>query len=101
MKSSIKTILALALALAPCFAQAVDKCNPPGKDVVCFDARTTGSLGQMHVRKSKTLVIRHLNRIKNDYTLQRGITVLGSQSDLLSGLSFIPTAPGNPPATTP
>jgi hypothetical protein len=110
MTSGMKTILALTLAAAPCFAQAADKpkagssdqqekCKAPGKDTVCFDARTTGSLGQMHVRKSKTLVITHLNRIKNDYTLQRGITVQTAQADLLSGLSFVPTAPANPPAT--
>src|SRR5450631_2264776 len=87
MKISGKTILALALAAAPGWAEDVT-----------FDARTTGSLGQMHVRKSKRLAITHLNRIKNDYQLQRGITVLGPQSDLLSGLIFIPTAPSSAPA---
>src|ERR1039457_6211491 len=87
MKISGKTILAMALAAAPGWAEDVT-----------FDARTTGSLGQMHVRKSKRLAITHLNRIKNDYQLQRGITVLGPQSDLLSGLIFIPTAPSSAPA---
>jgi hypothetical protein len=87
MKISGKTILAMALAAAPGWAEDVT-----------FDARTTGSLGQMHVRKSKKLAITHLNRIKNDYQLQRGITVLGPQSDLLSGLIFIPTAPSSAPA---
>jgi hypothetical protein len=54
----------------------------------------------MHVRRRKKLVVTHLNRIKNDYQLQRGITVQTAQTDLLSGLSFIPTAPGNPPSAT-
>jgi hypothetical protein len=103
MRGYRKTILTLAFAIAPLSAQQANKapvCNPPGKDEVCFDARTTGSLGQMHVRKSKKLVVTHLNRIKNDYQLQRGITVQTAQTDLLSGLSFIPTAPANPPSTT-
>jgi len=41
-----------------------------GKDVVNFHARTTGSLGQIYVCKSKKLVVTHLNRIKNDYQLR-------------------------------
>jgi hypothetical protein len=105
MKTNRMTILALVLAGVSVNAQQNDGskkivCSPPGKDEVCFDARTTGSLGQMHVRKSKKLVVTHLNRVKNDYQLQRGVTVQTAQTDLLSGLSFIPTAPGNPPSTT-
>ena len=52
MRGYRKTILTLAFAIAPLSAQQANKapvCNPPGKDEVCFDARTTGSLGQMHV----------------------------------------------------
>jgi len=102
----------MAVLLVPCYAQNPGNsgqqhkdsdqqhrdCDQQNKDEVCFDARTTGSLGQIHVRKEKKLIIHHLNRVKNDYQLQRNITVLAPQTDLLTGLSWIPSLPAaNPP----